>query len=141
MSQNKPAPLVGIVVTVLSVLLILGILTFAGPCGVHNDGTVGSCYWASRAVLGVGVVLFVLSVVRIFERDEGERRGLSLAIASLGALAACMPGALIDLCAVQTMRCNAVMRPFVLVVGIALAVLGAVDLVMRLRAIGRRKAQ
>lgn len=138
MRQDKASPPVGIVLTALSVLLIAGMLSFAAPCGVHEDGSYGSCHWAARAVLGVGVALLVLSVVRIFERDEGERRGLSLAAALLGVLVACMPGVLVELCATQTMRCHAVMRPFVVCVGAAIAVAGGADLVVRLMRIARR---
>lgn len=137
MHADKAEPLVGIVTTALSALLVLGMLTFAGPCA-HEDGTAGSCLWAQRAVLGVGAVLLVLSLVRIFERDEGERRGLSLSIGLLGALAACMPGTIIVLCTGQGMHCTAVMQPFALVVGVALAVAGVADLVIRLRAIIKR---
>lgn len=138
MQNDKAQPLVGIVLTVLSSILLVGILTFAGPCGVHDDGTVSSCYWASRAVLGVGVVLVVISLVRIFERDEGERRGLSFSAVLLGVLVAVLPGVLIDLCMMQTMRCHTVMRPFALVMGVLIAVVGGVDLVRRLLAIARR---
>ena len=137
MHTDKAEPMVGIVATALSALLVLGMLTFAGPCA-HEDGSAGTCLWAQRAVLGVGAVLLALSLVRIFERDEGERRGLSLSIALLGILAACIPGTLIALCAEQGMRCTTAMQPFALAVGVALAVVGATDLVMRLRAIIKR---
>ena len=116
----------------LSVLLVVGIRTFAGPCGMHDDGTVSSCHWAAQAIFGVGIVLVVLSVVRIFERDEGERRGLSLAAALLGILVACLPGTLIDLCMMQTMRCHTIMGPFAMGMGAAIAVTGCADLVVRL---------
>ncbi len=138
MGHDKASPLVGIILTALSLLLIIGVLGFAAPCGVHDDGSLGSCHWAARAILGVGVVLTVLSIVRVFERDEGERRGLSLAAALLGVLVACMPGVLIDLCMTQSMRCHAVMRPFVLFVGAAIAVTGGADLIVRLMRIARR---
>jgi hypothetical protein len=134
---NKPAPVVGIVCTMLSVLLVVGVQTFAAACGAHVDGSTGSCSWAARALTGVGVVLLVLSLVRIFELDEGERRGLSLSISLLGVLVACLPGLLIDLCASQAMRCQAVMRPFALAEGVALALVAGIDLVRRLLAIGR----
>lgn len=135
MDTNKAQPLVGIIATVLSALLVIGILTFAGPCGVHDDGSVSSCHWASRAILGAGVVLVILSVVRIFERDEGERRGLSLGIALVGGLVAALPSFLIDLCMMQTMRCHIIMKPFALAIGIALLVVGAADLTRRLLAL------
>ena len=137
MNNDKAQPLVGIILTALSVLLIVGILSFAGSCGVHDDGSVSACFWAERAVLGMGIVLAILSVVRIFERDEGERRGLSLAAACLGVLIACAPGVLIDLCMMATMRCHTIMRPFVLIVGVLVALVGGTDLFLRLRALFR----
>ena len=138
MQNDKAQPLVGVVLTVLSVLLLAGLLTFAGPCGVHDGGTVSSCHWASRASMGVGVVLALIAIVLIFERDEGERRGLSLAAALLGVLVALMPGVIVDLCMMQTMRCHVVMRPFALVIGVLIAVVGGADLIRRLLALVHR---
>lgn len=135
--KPKAAPIVGIILTALAILLIAGIATFAGPCAVHGDGETQSCYWASRAVLGVGAVIVILSIVRIFETDEGERRGLSLSAALLGALVAALPGWLIGLCSDASMQCNAVMRPFALCLGVAIFLVGAIDLTKRLLAIRR----
>ena len=136
---NKPkaAPIAGIILTALSAALIVGLLTFAGPCEAHGGSNTASCFWAFRAMLGMASVLAIISIVRIFETDEGERRGLSLAAALLGALIAATPGWLIDLCADATMHCNTAMRPCALILGIAVVVVGGVDLVRRLLAIGK----
>ena len=141
MSQDKAEPLVGIVLSALSAVLVVGILTFAGSCGIHDGGLVSPCFWAGRAMAGVGLVSLLLSVVRVFERDEGERRGLSLSVALLGVLVVAIPGVLIDLCVEPTMRCNAIMRPFCTCLGVAIAVVGATDLVVRLLRIGKAHAQ
>ncbi|MDO4798762.1 MAG: DUF4418 family protein [Coriobacteriales bacterium] len=132
MQQNKAQPVAGIILAVLSVLLLVGVGGFAGPCGAHNGAMPATCQWAARAVLGVGVVSAVLSLVRIFERDEGERRGLSLSVALLGVLVAVLPGVLIDLCADPAMRCVVLMRPFCVAVGVAIALVGGTDLTLRL---------
>lgn len=136
--QDKAQPTVGIMLTALSVLLIVGILTFAAPCEELGGMGQTGCRWASRAVCGMGVALLVISVVRIFERDEGERRGLSFSAACVGALVACTPAGIIGLCADTTMPCQAMMLPFVRVVAGLIALVGAVDLVMRLRALTKR---
>ncbi len=130
--EDKADPLVGIILTALAALLIVGVLTFAGPCAVHDGGEVGGCFWAARAILGVAVVMLILSIVRIFERDEGERRGLSFAVACLGVLVALMPGVLIDLCAIPTMRCHTFMQPYCIDAGTLAALVGGVDLTLRL---------
>ena len=134
-NASKSQPVVGILLTALATLLIVGLVSFAGPCEPHGQNVSPACVWAERAVLGIGVVALILAVVRIFEMDEGERRGLSLSCALLGILTAAVPGALIGLCDDPAMHCNAIMRPFVLVVGLAIGVVGAVDLTRRLLAL------
>ena len=130
--EPKAAPVVGVILTALAALLIAGVATVAGPCNVNDVQDVPSCIWASRAVLGIGAVIAVLAIVRIFETDEGERRGLSLSCALLGFLVAAIPGPIIELCADSAMHCNAVMRPFVMCIGILIGLVGAIDLIRRL---------
>jgi len=137
MEKPKAKPIAGLLLTLLVALLIFGVVTFARPCDSGDQGEM-SCLWASRVVIGVGAVAAILAIVRIFETDEGERRGLSLSVGLLGFLIAALPGPIIGLCGDPSMHCNAVMRPFVLVVGVAMGVIGAVDLVRRLLAIRKR---
>lgn len=129
-NPSKSQPIAGLILTALAALLIAGTATFAGPCETHAEAA--SCVYAARATLGIGGVIAILAIVRIFEMDEGERRGLSLACALLGFLTAAVPGPIIALCADPAMRCNALMRPFTLCVGVAIGIVGAVDLVRRL---------
>ncbi|MDO5107379.1 MAG: DUF4418 family protein [Coriobacteriaceae bacterium] len=138
LDPTKAQPRVGLILTVLAVLLGAGLLTFAGPCAAQAGEEASSCLWASRALIGVDAVLLIIALVRIFEQDEGERRGLSFASALLGVLIAVMPGTLIALCADPSAPCNAVMRPFALVVGVAVALTGGIDLTRRLLALRKR---
>ena len=134
--KSKAQPLAGILLLCLDAILIAGLLLLPGPCD-HGPDT-ASCFWACRATLAVTVVIAILAIVRIFELDEGERRGLSLACALLGVLAALMPGTIIGLCDDPTMSCNAVMMPFVACVGAAIALVGAIDLTKRLLSLVRK---
>ena len=133
--QSKPAPIVGVILLALSLLLAIGLKTFAAPCEAHNAGAVTMCHWAGRVVLGMDAVLGVIALVRVFEMDEGERRGLSFSAALVGALIAATPGWLIPLCEDPTVRCQSVMHPFCLFVGVAVALVGGVDLTRRLLAL------
>lgn len=135
---SKAQPLVGIILTALAIVLLAGLLTFAGPCAVQAGEETRSCLWASRALIGVDAVLLIIALVRIFEQDEGERRGLSFASALLGVLIAMMPGTLIALCSDPSTHCNAVMRPFALALGIAVVLTGGIDLTRRLLALRKR---
>ena len=128
--SGKSQPVVGLILTALAALLLVGLATFAAPCAYD-----ASCVWAARAACAVGAVIAVLAVVRIFEMDEGERRGLSFACALLGFLVAAVPGSIIALCTDAAMPCNAVMHPFVLCLGLAIGLVGAIDLTLRLLAL------
>ena len=74
--KPKAQPIAGVLLLCLDAVLIVGLLLLAGPC--DHGSNPSSCYWACRATLGVAAVIAVLAIVRIFETDEGERRGLSL---------------------------------------------------------------
>ncbi|MBQ3302021.1 MAG: DUF4418 family protein [Eggerthellaceae bacterium] len=130
--KPKAAPVAGVALTALAAILLVGLSTFAGPCASHPDGTAPVCTWAARAVMGAGAILSIISIIRIFETDEGERRGLSLSAALIGALIAATPGWVIALCDDAAMSCNTTMHPFVTAVGVAVFLVGAVDLTRRL---------
>lgn len=136
--KPKAAPAVGIILTALAVVLFVGLATFAGPCTLHGADETPVCFWAFRAMLGVGAVLAIISIVRIFETDEGERRGLSLGAALLGALIAAIPGGLIALCGDASMTCNVFMRPFALCLGVAIFLVGGIDVTCRLLLLRKR---
>ena len=134
--KPKAQPAAGIVLLCLDAILVAGLLLLPGPCAQHGSlGNVPSCYWACRASLGVAAIIAILAIVRIFETDEGERRGLSLGCALLGVLVALMPGVIIELCTDSAMSCNAVMRPFAIGLGICIALVGGIDLTRRLLAL------
>ena len=135
-AKPKAQPIAGIMLLCLDAVLAAGLLLLPGPCA-HLESTAGgiispSCFWACRAMLGIAALIAILAIVRIFETDEGERRGLSLGCALAGALVAFTPGLLIELCADPAMSCNVIMRPFAVCLGICIALVGGIDLAKRL---------
>ena len=117
------APLIA--AAILSVLLTVGVLTFAGPC-IHEDGTHGACFAASQAILASAFVALVASVVGVVLGNARVRGILSFVAGGAGLFAAASPGLLFPLCMMQTMRCWAIMRPFALIVGILITICGVV---------------
>ena len=98
----------GGVMLLLSLVISIGSVTFLGPC-VHDDGSVGACWWAGRALLGLGCLLAVISALVLLSPRARFGAYLSgLAVCALGALT---PGTLIALCRMSSMRCRAVMQP------------------------------
>lgn len=95
---------------VLSCVIAVGSVSFLGPC-VHEDGSFGSCHWAGQAMLGIGLLLAVLNLAALLVKDGRLRAGLLFAAAAAAVLGLFVPGTLIRLCGMATMRCRAVMRP------------------------------
>lgn len=134
---SKSQPMAGILLLVLDAALIGGLLLLPVTCSHVDGASVASCRWASHAMLGIAAVIAILALVRVFEMDEGERRGLSLACALLGVLEAAIPGVVIELCADASMPCNALLRPLGICAGVAIALVGGIDLTRRLLALGK----
>lgn len=106
------------ILLVLSLLFIIGEQTVAGPCPVMPDGRFMVCHWAGQAVLGVGIVLVVLSLLHLAFKNDGMKLGLDLAVIANAVLLLMIPNRLIHLCMKNHMRCHTVMEPFVLVMGV-----------------------
>lgn len=117
----------------LGILLVVGVLTFAGPC-VHDDGSHSTCYAASCAALAAGVVVVASSAVSLLSPNATLHKALSVVSALAGVLAAASPGGIFELCMMQTMRCWTVMRPFSLVIGILICLCAVVAAVGAMRA-------
>lgn len=94
----------------LSAVTAAGSVSFLGPC-VHEDGSFGSCHWAGQAMLGIGLLLAALSLTALLVKDGRLRAGILFAAAAAAVLGIFVPGTLINLCGMATMRCRAVMRP------------------------------
>ena len=109
MKQSKP--LVSSLLSILfSLLLTIGVKTFMGPC-VHEDGTLGNCHWAGEALAGLGAVMCVQNVIAFILRDSKTRLGAYLSILPVSLLSLLVPGTVIAICKMNTMRCVNTMRP------------------------------
>lgn len=123
----------------LALLLTVGAVTFLRPCA-HMDGDFGTCHWAGRTVAGLGAALAVQALCGLFAGDAKLREGIALSMVPVALLTALTPGILIPLCTMETMRCNAVMRPAVLLIAALIGVLSAADAVLQHRRAGRERA-
>ena len=104
----KKTSVPAMIVLILALIAAIGSQSFLGPC-VHEDGSFGACHWAGRALLGVGGLLAALALLALLL--PRCREGLCLAMALTSALGLLVPGPLVSLCGMSTMRCQALMRP------------------------------
>ena len=122
-----------VILLAMSAVLLLGVLTVFAPCGAKEDGGWMTCHWAGNAVAGAAAVLTALAVMRFVVRDGKVRLGLSAAMIPTALLSALIPGRLIALCMMPSMRCRAVMSPAVTVLSVLLIAAAAIDIVFRRR--------
>ena len=120
--QSIPA----VILLALSLVIAIGSQTFLSPCA-HDDGAFVPCHWAGRALLGLGCVLGVLAVLSLM--IQRARCGVYLSALPLCLLGVLIPGTLIDLCRMSTMRCRMVMQPAMIILfsaALAAALTGAI---------------
>ena len=102
----------GCVMLIAALTITIGSFTFLCPC-VHEDGSTGACWWAGRALLGLGCMLAVLAVMTIV--SARARFGTYLSAIAVCAVGILTPGRLISLCRMSSMRCRAVMQPAMII--------------------------
>ena len=122
-----------VILFVLSAILLLGVLTVFAPCGAKEDGGWMTCHWAGTAVAGAAAVLTALALMRFCAKDGKAGSWLSAAMITTALLAALIPGRLIPLCMMPSMRCRAVMSPAVTVLSVLIIAVAAIDIVFRRR--------
>ena len=131
--MNKRTFTTDIILLGLSVLLTIGSLTFAAPCGPHEDGTFMSCHWAGNAVFGLGLVLTAMSAVHIITGNNSVKTGLAAGLIPASVLAALIPGTFIDICKMDTMRCVSVMRPADIIIAFVITGVAVIDIIIQQR--------
>ena len=120
--KMKKALIPGCITLVLALVIAIGSFTFLSPC-THDDGSVGACWWAGRALLGLGCLLAVLSVFALLSRRA--RFGVYLSGIAVCAVGILTPGTLINLCRMSSMRCRSVMQPAMIILFAAAALAAA----------------
>lgn len=123
-----------IVLLVINVLFLLGMLFWFGPCDhVKEDGSFMNCHWAGVVLAGTAAVMTVISLAHLLIPDTGMKAGLSAALVPCSVFAFLVPGNLISLCMMNTMRCRSVMMPAAMVCSALVVIAAAVDIAVQLR--------
>lgn len=120
-----------IIMAVASLILAIGVKTFASACPMMPNGRFMMCHWAQEVIFGLGIVLLLLSIVHLISKKVAMKQGISIAILLNSILTVLVPGNLVHLCMKATMRCHTVMKPFVMVVGGIIALVAIIDFFMQ----------
>ena len=112
-----------------SLLLLFGTATVFHPCEMKEDGTWMHCHDVQTAVITGSIILTVLlAAAAVIKIIPAKLIGYGLAAISAAVLFF-LPGDIMQMCMMHTMRCYAVMRPFVRIMCVLIAVSAAFLLV------------
>ena len=125
----KKITVTDILLLLLCMALCIGSKLLFHACGVKEDGSFMTCHWAEQAVFAASLGMTLAAAIRL---SFGRRfkAGTSLGITAAAVMTALIPGVFIRLCMMQEMRCHAVMRPAVVLLCIAIAVTGIIDMLL-----------
>lgn len=91
------------------------------------------CHWTGLAELALAAPLLMVGALMITSKGAESLRNLSLTGGVAGILVILLPSTLIGVCANPDMRCNALMRPSLILAGSLVVALGAVGALQTLR--------
>lgn len=129
MSQKR---VIAFIPAVLSFLLSAGTMTVFRACSA-KDGTWMHCHAAQNMAAAGGCLLCILFVVCIFVKASELRAALYAAGTTGAAVVFMIPGSIVSMCMMNTMRCYAVMQPFVRVMSVLIAAAGAINIIIALK--------
>lgn len=135
MEKQKRLRITDILILVVSIIFLIGIKTIFKPCGPKEDGSWMSCHWAGNAVAAMAAVLVVIAVIHLIMTDAKIKMGLSCAMIPTAVVAAIIPGHMIGLCMMDTMRCHAVMTPATILLSVITIVVVVIDILLYRRSL------
>ena len=121
-----------IILFIFSLLICIGSFTFFSACPVHDD-TIMACHWAQNAVTALGALLSVISLAAIVIPDRKIKAGLELSATLTAVLTALIPGIVINVCMMSSMRCVSTFRPFTILFASLAAVAALFGAVLNLK--------
>ncbi len=119
-----------IVLLLITAAYLILLQTVFKECGPKDDGSFMACHWAGRAIFAFGIVLTVSSVAHTLLPSKDTKLGLSISILVTSIVAFFIPGTLIKICGMETMKCHTHTKPANTVFAILTAVAALADIVL-----------
>ncbi len=128
--KNKLTLVMHIISLLLSLLLALGAQFLFCACGAQEDGSYMRCHWAQLSVVTCGVILLVIFLMILLVRERNIKIGLLMASLPVCVATMLFPGTIIGLCMMNTMHCQAMLRPAAIALGVVLFLLSLMEILM-----------
>ncbi len=126
--------ILSLIPAIVSLLLVIGVLTVFSACGKKDDGTWMHCHDVQNMVAVCGTVMTVLFVICAFVTNKVLRLILNLAAFAAAIVAFLLPGTIMPMCMMNTMRCYTIMQPFARIMSAVAALSALIGMISALRA-------
>ena len=130
--KNNAKKICNIIAIVASIVLIIGLKTFATPCEGMIETAKGmevpmKCHWTDVALLYLAVATIVVGIANIIKDSKS-----TLELIGMGALAIAitMNNVGIGVCKMEGMACHT-MKTFAIVIGVVFIVLGILQMFIK----------
>lgn len=144
-SRRRHVRPLAVVLFVICLIYVLGLFTFFHGCGPKEDGTFMNCHWAEMALRGTALVMLIQSAFillhEILSVPAGGHEALASRFPGLSAAApvlipsavfsAVLPGHVIPLCMMESMRCRSILRPYALLANLLIILVAAAALIQK----------
>ena len=117
----------------LSVFMAAGVQTVFRACAQKEDGTWMHCHEVQKYLFIIGIILALLSVLGLAVKKRTAAILLDFASIVLAAAAVLLPGTVMQMCMMDTMRCYTMMQPFARVTGGVLILVSVIDIIKLFR--------
>ncbi len=118
---------------ILSLLLTIGSTTVFAACGLKDDGTWMRCHSAQTMITALSAVLTAVILLQTFLPHKALKVLLNI-VSIIGCIVIFLiPGTLMPMCMMHTMRCYTVMQPFVRIIVVLIAALTLISTTQEIR--------
>lgn len=130
--KNKTKKICNIIAIVASIVLIIGLKTFATPCEGMIETAKGmevpmKCHWTDVALIYLAVATIVVGIANIIKNSKSTLELIGMGVLSI---AITMNNVGIGVCEMEGMACHT-MKTFAIVIGVVFIVLGILQMFIK----------
>lgn len=130
--KNNAKKICNIIAIVASIVLIIGLKTFATPCEGMIETAKGmevpmKCHWTDVALLYLAVATIVVGIANIIKNSKSTLELIGMGVLSI---AITMNNVGIGVCKMEGMACHT-MKTFAIVIGVVFIVLGILQMFIK----------
>ena len=105
---------------IIALVLSAGVMTVFRACPRGEDGMWMHCHDAQNYIFLAGLLMLAASAIAGITASKVRLAGILFAVVGIAAAIICffIPGTIVHMCMMETMRCHALMKPFVKVMSI-----------------------